>query len=365
MKPVAIMVNPAIWNAARDGRADDVDIMCRVGYDLEQRGGGAWCTPLLIAVQRFNFDCMRVLIKNNANVDAIDCEGRTALHLIAFEDLSNKATDEDRDEVAVSLINGGAITSPEILDKRINAVDDLQYTPTTYAVINNKINLVKLLFMQGANMSATDGLGYTLLHHAVETHNIPMASYLLGPECTGRPLVNLKTNRGESPLRMAVYYACGNFKMNFPTVDPGPDGTRPNQGGMVRLLLDKGADFPSYAHIVIKPGSSKRIVLDMLKEEPSRRIIQHLIVRAQQEARHRIRMYHRRGQHHNSNIGTEEPLDRGDGIHAVAIDILKRCIQAENVFLVKGCGIDILEIIAGLDPVKLSCDMLKLLKVVG
>lgn len=359
MKTIVNMVNPALWDAARDGRADDVDGMCGAGYDKEECGGGALCTPLLIAAQMCNFNCIKVLVENNANLDAVDKEQRTALHLIAFGDLSNTCyTERDRGEIALRLINGSATTSIKTIVKRVNALDDQNYTPITYAVIHNKTNLVELLCEKGADMCTTDHLGSTLLHHAVETHNIPIASYLLGPGRTCREQLNQTNMFGDSALKMAVFYACNKNYLNTPTIDGGADGTRPDEGGMVRLLLDHGADFPSYANVVVTPNDRRIRILTMLKEEPYRREIEYCLEGVKLQAHSMLEggysMYNGNG---DTKMVADEPLYREGGFRAedAAIEILVRCIQAEDVFLVNGCGIrSVLNIIAGLDPVEYS-----------
>ena len=81
-------------------------------------------TALHIAIDCKNINMVKILIKNKANVNIPNKEGKTPLHLAISHNLN--------------------------------------------------INLIKILLKEGANINASDGNGKTALNEAVSQNNIPL-----------------------------------------------------------------------------------------------------------------------------------------------------------------------------------------------
>lgn len=106
---------------------------------------------------------IKILIKNGADVNAVNKSGQTALH---------KAVEKGNKEAVQELLKNGA---------NINARDKKGQTALHNAVKNGNKDIVKLLVDKGADLNITDIYGYTPLQYAVKAQNIELVN-LLAPE---------------------------------------------------------------------------------------------------------------------------------------------------------------------------------------
>lgn len=94
------------------------------------------------------------------------------------------------------LIKGGA---------NVNVQDEDKRTPLIHAVIENKIEMVKLLVENAADINIQDSLGYTALHYASQSYFVEVCRVLLENKAN----VDVKDNYGNTPLFRAVFNSGG------------------------------------------------------------------------------------------------------------------------------------------------------------
>lgn len=107
-------------------------------------------SQLHIAVIEDNYEKVKKLIENGAaDIEIKNKSGNTALHL---------ALRYTKTDIAHFLIqNGGA---------NVNAIDNVNFTPLNYAILNNLCESVALLLKYGADPNAKNEHNDTLLHFA-------------------------------------------------------------------------------------------------------------------------------------------------------------------------------------------------------
>ena len=125
------------------------------------------------------------LIKEGADVNAIDTYGRTPLYLAA--------TCEFNADVIKALINAGA---------NVNATNNAGQTPLLVAARNRSLDVIKALIDAGADVNATDNAGKTPLHYAACCNNADVIKILINAGAD----VNAKNNAGQIPLHIAANY---------------------------------------------------------------------------------------------------------------------------------------------------------------
>ncbi len=111
-------------------------------------------------------------------------------------------------------------------------VDQAGRTPLHYAALEGRVDDLRLMIAEGANVGAADKAGMTPLHMACQQAQVAAAAALID---AGAP-VNAQDAHGNGPLWRAVFA----FKQG------GPE--------LVKLLLDAGAD-PDAVNV---SGSSPR-----------------------------------------------------------------------------------------------------------
>ncbi len=143
--------------------------------------------PLLQLAATAGFaDCVKVMIKNGVDVNAVNKSKDTALH---------KAAEKGHVDVAKALIQNGA---------DVNAVVDAIFFGNTalhLATQNDNVDLVKVLIHSGADVNAVCKLfQQTALHIAVGEGRVDVAKVLLQNGAD----VNAVTKKEESVLQLAT-----------------------------------------------------------------------------------------------------------------------------------------------------------------
>jgi hypothetical protein len=211
----------SVWDAAKEGDIEELVrlIQPRGNGDVNEIGGHAESTPLIIATMFKRFDCVRVLLGHGADVNAEDKDGCSALYWLLCEHPKNP---EDFMEVVHMMLEMGA--NPSLMASN-------GWSLMYLAIEKNMENVVRLLVQYGANPSAiccfyeNDVLGWgcsdTPLHESIRSGNISMVKILI------KLKADLNITTGDTPLIDAIKYWT-------------PSGLE-NSEDLVRLLLDNGA----------------------------------------------------------------------------------------------------------------------------
>ena len=151
----------ALFTAVKAESIQAIEQAIAAGADVnakEQRDPG-W-TPLHIATQLDHKEIAKLLIINDAYVNAKDNYGLTSLHWAAR--VGSK-------ETAELLIEKGS---------DLNAKDDADWTPLNTAAYEGHKEIVELLIAKGAVVNAKDGDGETALDEAVKNEHTETADLI-------------------------------------------------------------------------------------------------------------------------------------------------------------------------------------------
>eukprot|EP00164_Ancoracysta_twista_P008307 GFYU01011969.1.p1 GENE.GFYU01011969.1~~GFYU01011969.1.p1 ORF type:complete len:705 (+),score=161.02 GFYU01011969.1:310-2424(+) len=218
---------PLLWKPALQGDADEiVKLLETPGLDKYKEVnapdvGGR--TPLIWAAFKGHEDCVRVLVKNGAQLDAIDAKGQSALALAAANgfidvasylikkgagvDLADKdgktplcwVCDLGHVEVAAQLVDNGA---------DIEHVDEEGFGPIHFAALAGRAQTAYFLIKAGARLTALNDAAKTeLLSAAVrleseeggEGVSLDLVRRLLKASAD----VSLRDKKGRTPLQWA------------------------------------------------------------------------------------------------------------------------------------------------------------------
>jgi ankyrin repeat protein len=116
-------------------------------------------------------------------------------------------------------------------------VDELGRTELHYAVLENKVDLVRSLLAAGADASAKDKAGWTPLHAAAQGHATEAAALLIQSHAQ----IDAEDAHGNTPLFRAVFESKG-------------------RGDMIALLRKAGADPNHKNHHGVSPLSLSRTI---------------------------------------------------------------------------------------------------------
>ena len=115
-------------------------------------------TPLIIAVGNSYIDTAKILIENGANINAVDIEGWSAL---------SYAVNNGDIEIAKLLLENKAKIKGELL------------IAIKSPIVESRINMMKLLIDNKANINYTDENGFNPLNIAIETGNMELTKFLI------------------------------------------------------------------------------------------------------------------------------------------------------------------------------------------
>ena len=171
-------------------------------FSLPEREG-LQVTPLIVAVENGNLDCVKVLLKYKA-----DIEGRGDIKYKHFTDKFRHLSFSGCTPLFVAAVYGNVEILRCLLENGadINAVthfDQNYYTPLMMAINYNHSDAVTFLIDQGADVNLQTKPGATALHHAVWTFetSLEIVSSLIenGADVNARGGINKWT-----PLMMAT-----------------------------------------------------------------------------------------------------------------------------------------------------------------
>lgn len=136
------------------GNGDYVEmaqLLVENGAGVNTRSTGGWY-PLHPAASRCNIKVTNFLLARGANPNALNGDGKAALHLAAGSDYCVTT-------VEALLANGADL----------NSRDRYGSTALSQAAFRGAVEVVKLLLARGADVNASSNEGYTSLHTAIST----------------------------------------------------------------------------------------------------------------------------------------------------------------------------------------------------
>jgi len=237
-----VAIGGEIHEAAAGGDLEKIKALVHSNPDLinskdTDREPGLYSeTPLDLAVAYDRQEIVEFLLANQADVNAIDYDGRTPLHVAS-----------DGKVVELLLAKGA----------NINARGKDGETPLHTAARNGHADMVKLLLAKKADFKARDNLGNTPLHDAAEFFHMDIAKLLLASGAD----VNARNNQGETPLLLTAF-SRGHTDMLKLLLSGGADVNAKDNGGetplhsaaengspdATQLLLANGADANATNH---------------------------------------------------------------------------------------------------------------------
>ena len=164
-------------------------------------------TPLILAVQNGNLECVKILLKYKAEIEERGDYIRG--YYPCCTPLFVAAANGDVDILSFLVKSGADVNA------RSGDVDE-QLTPLMIACENGKLNAVLYLIDEGAEVKLEDNSGYTALHYAATISN---NNYALSCLIDSGANVNALTNDNRTPLMLAC-----------------------ESGNLVNCLLQKGAN---------------------------------------------------------------------------------------------------------------------------
>lgn len=115
-------------------------------------------TPLIIAVGNSYIDTAKILIENGANINAVDIEGWSALSYA---------------------VNNGDIESAKLLLENKAKIKDELLIAIKSPIVESRINMMKLLIDNKANINYTDENGFNPLNIAIESGDMEVTKFLI------------------------------------------------------------------------------------------------------------------------------------------------------------------------------------------
>lgn len=115
-------------------------------------------TPLIIAVGNSYIDTAKILIENGADVNSVDFEGWSALSYA---------------------VNNGDIESAKLLLENKAKIKDELLIAIKSPIVESRINIMKLLIDNKANINYTDENGFNPLNIAIESGDMELTKFLI------------------------------------------------------------------------------------------------------------------------------------------------------------------------------------------
>lgn len=190
-------------------------------------------SSLADAIEKLDRPAVRALLKQNADVNAAQADGMTALHWAAYH---------DDQEIAGQLLRAGA---------NVQAANRYGVTPLSLACTNGSAAMITLLLKAGADASAPLPGGETPLMTAARSGSLDSVKALLAhgaavdakDESRGQTALMWAAAEGHAAVVQALIAAKADFRTRLPSgFTPLLFAVREGRLPVVRVLLEAGAD---------------------------------------------------------------------------------------------------------------------------
>ena len=148
-----------VFDIARHGTISEMNNLIKENHQIINTKNKAGYSPLILASYHNNVKIIPFLIKNGAKVNETSKMG-TALMAACYK---------ENNDIAKILIDN---------DANVNAHDSNGSTALHYACLTNNKDLTKLLIKNNASIKAKDVKGKTPLDYAIEKNNIELIKLL-------------------------------------------------------------------------------------------------------------------------------------------------------------------------------------------
>ncbi|AVP87409.1 hypothetical protein phytr_4590 [Candidatus Phycorickettsia trachydisci] len=204
--------NTALHEAMIGNKEAVIQILLNAGANLEIENSKG-LTPWLYAAYLDRIDIVRKFLELEINVNVTNTKGISALHIASKEHnkgivqlLLSKGADSNlkNDQGLTPLMYAAAYVDimEELLNANadVNALDQDRNTALHIAAHAGETDAVQLLLDAGADANITSEFGYTPLYRAVQVENIDTIHKLLKKGAN----VDAKTHKGKTPLHEAA-----------------------------------------------------------------------------------------------------------------------------------------------------------------
>jgi ankyrin repeat protein len=209
----------ALFVASQAGVARSIPELVAAGGELEARAENGQ-TALLAAAEDCRLECVRALLKENADATVVDRRGNSALHYacqkgnleVAKEVLNLSAIDQANAAGELPLHLAAAQADPAFVElllgagAGVNARTKAGSTAVIIAASKGFVSVVEALVKAGADVTATSNEGETVLLAAVAGGHAALAKILLN----GSPLPDLEARSSAEDDATAVLLAARN-----------------------------------------------------------------------------------------------------------------------------------------------------------
>ncbi len=213
-------IKVTFFNAVENNNYYAVGLMLKMGISVETRDERVRYRPtaLMIAAQHGGLETIKLLVKNGADVNAVDTSGFIALmtavyfsqtkvvsFLVEKGSFINKINEDGFNVLHLALHLGrrnGPVIFEFLVSKgaNINLRDNFRRTPLYNVAYRGYLKLAKLLIFKGAKVDIIDVDGTTPLMVAATGGDFLLTKYFLEHGADK----NIVNNSGETALDMAI-----------------------------------------------------------------------------------------------------------------------------------------------------------------
>ncbi len=245
-----------LHSAARTGNAELIEYLIEKGCDINAHNSNG-STPLNDAALSGNLRTVELMVDNGAKINTKDCLAE-GCNKVDGSPLHNSVWRNP--EIVKYLIKQGA---------NVNAVNQNGQTPLHISTFGRCIECVRVLVEGGADLNVQDKFGKTPLHHAIKREKKDIANYLVSQKVD----VTIKDKTGRTAVHLAAI--CGFCDVMDKLIENGGDiKTKDNLGNTplyyanyygnlntAKKLLAAGApeevfNMPDYCHEAVEKGDA-------------------------------------------------------------------------------------------------------------